>query len=309
MRRLGALLGAVVMVVAAFAVRGAVTDDEVTRGAPGDDVSGLLCPAEFEAVCDAAGGDVLVEPAGVTADRLIAATEVSSLDAEAWIIPAAWARLVVAERERLRREPIFEVTDELIATSPVVLAAWTEEATELAAACGVDAVGWGCIAEQTGQQVLGTRVQSGAPPVESATGLVVAAGQAGALLGRSDYATNDFTPEFESAASRLAAGQVADPLTVMRTRGRGQFTAVGVVGADAQQIATTFGTIVVFDDREPRVRADVVALVPAGGDIDGDRRTALRAAFTAAGWKTAASGADGLPDGGVLAAVRALWNS
>ena len=310
MRRLGALVGAVVMVIGAFVVRGELASDHDGDAGPrGDPASGIVCPTEFEEACRDTGQDVTVEPAGVTADRLVDATSVEALDGEAWVVPAAWARLVVAERERLRLEPLFEIDDDVLASSPVVLAAWADQATELASTCAVDAVGWGCIAEQTGQQVLGTRVQPGTPLVDSATGLVVAAGQAGALLGRSDYATNDFTPEFESAAGRLAAGQVADPLTVMRTRGPGQFTAVGVVGAEAQQVGSNFGTIVVFEDREPRVRADVVALVPAGDDLDDDRRDAVRAALTAAGWKTGASGPDGLPDGSVLAAIRTLWNS
>ena len=310
MRRIGALLGAVVMVTAAFVVRGTVAgDDDQTVGADADPRPGLVCPIELEELCRVGGGVVTVEPAGATADRLVEATSPVALGGEAWIVPAAWARLVVAERARLDREPLFEIDDDAIASSAVVLAAWTDQAQELASVCAADAVGWTCIAEQTGQQVLGTRVQPGSPPVDSATGLVVAAAQAGALLGRSDYATNDFTPAFESAASRLAGGQARDPLTVMRTRGPGQFTAVGVVAADAQQLDSNFGTIAAFDDREPRVRADIVALVPVGRELDGDRRDALREGFRAAGWEHAGGGPDGLPDGSVLAAVRTLWKS
>lgn len=310
MRRIGALLGAVVMVVAAFVVRDAVTGaDDQAVGPDGDPQPGLVCPLELEELCSGAGGAVTAQPAGTTADRLVEATSAAALGGEAWIVPAAWARLVIAERQRLDRDPLFEIDDDVLASSAVVLAAWTDQAQELASICGADAVGWPCIAEQVGQQVLGSRVQPGGPPVDSATGLVVAAAQAGALLGRSDFATNDFTPAFESAASRLADGQARDPLTVMRTRGPGQFTAVGVVAADARQLDSNFGTIAAFDDRAPEVRADVVALVPAGGELDDDRRDALRDGFRAAGWENARGGPDGLPDGSVLAAVRTLWKS
>ena len=309
MRRIGALLGAGVMVAAAFVVRDAVVDDDQTVGAGGDPQPGLVCPIELEPMCREAGGRVTAETAGTTADRLVGADSVDELGGEAWIVPAAWARLVVGERTRLDRAPIFEIDDQVIASSVVVLAAWTDQAQELASICGADAVDWGCIAEQSGQRVLGTRVQPGLPPIDSATGLVVAAAQAGALLGRSDYATNDFSPEFESAAIRLAAGQTPDPIRVMRNEGPGRFTAVGVVAADAAELDTTFGTIAVFEDREPRVRADLVALVPAGDGLDDDRRAGLRAAFEAAGWETAARGPDGLPDGSVLAAVRTRWNA
>ena len=306
MRRLGALLGAVVMVAAAFAIRGATVDD-----AAGDDAAGapdgLVCAPELEAACRAAGGRVVVEPAGATADRLLGARRGDDLGGEAWVVPAAWARLVVAERARLDRDPVFEITDEPIASSPVVLAAWTDQADELGVQCERP-VDWTCLAEEHGQTVLRSRVRVGLPSVDSATGLTVAAAQAGALLGRSDYATNDFDPEFLQRADALAAGQDPAPLRSMRTRGPGQFTAVGVLAAEARDVGTQFGAIAVFEDREPRVRADVVALVPAGSDLDDRRRESLRAALVDAGWGAPARGPDGLPDGSVLAAVRTLWN-
>lgn len=309
MRRLGALLGAVVMVAAAFAVRGAVTDDaEVLTGGTVTEPDRLVCPVEFEDLCRSATGEVTAEQAGATADRLIEATSVAELGAGAWITPAAWARLVVAERDRLDREPLFEIVDGPIASSPVVLAVWTEHATELSTLCGQEAVDWSCIAAQAGQRVLGSQVRPGSPPVDSGTGLVVAAAQVGALLGTADYAANDFTGELLQLADRLANKQVRDPLAAMRTKGPGEFTAVGVVGADARTVSTTFGTIVVLDDREPLVRADVVALVPAGSDLADARQDTLRDAFTAGGWGQPAGGPDGLPTGGVLAAVRTLWN-
>ena len=309
MRRLGALLGAVVMVGAAFVIRGATVDD------PSDDrgaepvQAGLVCPPELQEICRAATGRVVTEEAGATADRLLEARRPSDLDAEAWIVPAAWARLVVAERARLDEEPLFEVVEGTLASSPVVLAVWTTHGDELGVECGRP-VDWACLADQHGDTVVRSRVRTGLPPVDSASGLVVAAAQAGALLGGSDFAANDFDldPEFRPRAGVLASGQQAEPLTAMRTRGPGQFTAVGVLAADAEDVATQFGTIAVFDDRQPVVRADVVALVPAGRELDGDQREALQQALTDAGWDPPAGGSDGLPDGSVLAAVRTLWN-
>jgi hypothetical protein len=307
MRRLGALLGAVVMVAAAFFIRGATVED----GGASDDgetpAKGLVCPPELADVCGAATDLVVTETAGATTDRLLEARVEAELGGEAWIVPAAWARLVVAERNRLDLEPIFEVAEEPIASSPVVLAAWTDQADELGVRCERP-VDWRCLADEHGRTVLRSRVRVGLPSIDSATGLVVAAAQAGALLGRSDFATNDFDPQFLQRADALAGGQDPSPLRTMRTRGPGQFTAVGVVAADARDVGTQFGTIAVFEDREPLVRADLVALVPAGAELDDGWRDTLRSALTGAGWNPPAGGPDGLPDGSVLAAVRTLWN-
>jgi hypothetical protein len=307
MRRLGALLGAVVMVAAAFAIRDATVDDDGADDDGAPVANGLVCPPEIEAACRSAGGRVVTETAGDTADRLLQARRGAELGGEAWIVPAAWARLVVAERERLDREPVFEIAGATVAGSPVVLAAWTDQADELGVRCDRP-VDWTCLADEHGRSVLRSRVRVGLPSVDSATGLVVAAAQAGALLDSSDYATNDFDPRFLQRADALAGGQDPSPLQSMRTRGPGQFTAVGVVAAQAREVGTQFGTIAVFEDREPQVRADVVALVPAGSDLDEGRRQAIRAALVDAGWDPPARGPDGLPDGSVLAAVRTLWN-
>ena len=297
------------MVAAAFFIRGATVEDDGAGDDGATAPDGLVCPLELEEACRAATGRVVAEPAGTTADRLLAARKAADLGAEAWIVPAAWARLVVAERDRLDLEPIFEVAEEPIASSPVVLAAWTEQADELGVRCDRP-VDWRCLADEHGRTVLRSRIRVGLPSIDSATGLVVAAAQAGALLGRSEFAANDFDldPQFRQRAGVLASGQDPDPLAAMRTQGPGKFTAVGALASDVRNLASTYGTIAVFEDREPVVRADVVALVPAGGELDGRWRDALRSALTAAGWNPPAGGPDGLPAGSVLAAVRTLWN-
>ena len=300
MRRAGALMLAVVMVIAAFLVRERVDggQDDASAGSGGD---GILCPDGLGEICPA-GGDARREPAGTTADRLIEATHPSALGADAWIVPSAWARLVIDERARLGRDPLFEIAEGPLASSPVVLAIWAERAEALGEACGRP-VDWRCIAEQAA----GAQVRPGADPIDSSTGLVVAAAQAGELLGRTDYAANDFGPEFTSLAARLAAGQTSDPVGTMRLRGPGELTAVGTVGARTTSLSSTFGEIVVLRDRPP-ARADVVALVPAGTELDGTLRRQLADALREAGWGAPVAGPDGLPaDGSVLAAVRTQW--
>lgn len=303
MKRVGALLGAVVMVVAALAVRG--TFDGGDGGSVAAAADGLVCPTELRAVCAAAGGG-RVESAGTTADALMA--DAAALDGDVWIVPAGWARLVIDERARLGLEAAFEIDGTPLASSPVVLAVWTSRAEQLTAACG-RSIDWSCLAEADGTTLAdGDRVRVAAPPIDSATGLTVAAAQAANLLGTSAFAANDFDGVFNSLASRLASGQQDDPITTMRTQGPGRITAAGVVAADTTDLATNFGTITPTIDVDPAVRVDVVALVRSGRSLADSTRRALQDALSEAGWDRAASGPDGLPAGGVLAALRTFWN-
>lgn len=304
MKRVGALLGAVAMVVAALVLRSTFSGDD-DGGNGGGDATRILCPVEFAEICaDAATAET--EVAGTTADRLIEATTADDLGADAWIVPAAWARLVIDERARLDRPPLFEVQT-AVASSPVMLVVWSDRADQLEALC--PAVDWRCLSDQDGAVLSGgDRVETGAPSTDSATGLTVAVAQAANLLGRSDFAANDFDGPFQSGAGRLADRQLVDPVRAMRTEGPGRLTAAGVVAADATNLTTNFGTLTPIEVA-PGVRADVVVLVPLDRTI-GDRRLGeLGESFVAAGWEPPATGGDGLPGGGVIAAIRTLWTS
>lgn len=296
------------MVVAAFLVRDAVSGDD-TSGAGGgsttDAASVLTCAAELASMCDATGLDSSSAGAGTTADALLAAGAADALDAEAWIVPAAWARLVIDERARLGRASLFEIDGDPLASTGVVLAIWTDRDAELAALCAD--IGWRCLAEQDGVTLAnGDRVHAAGPPADSAGGLSIAAAQMAAVIGRPDFAANDFGGDVLALADRLARNQIADPLRTMRTRGPGQVTAAGVLTVDAADLSSNFGPIVPRFDESARV--DVVALVPVGRSLGTERRDALTEALIAAGWDQPAPGPDGLPDGSVLAAVRTLWN-
>lgn len=303
MKRVGALLGAVVMVVAALAVRG-------TFGGSGDDgdsgrnasTEDIVCATGLDAGCAAVGATTA--DAGDTADRLLSPD--GDLEA-AWIVPAAWAELVIAERARLGLDAAFEIDGEPLASSPVVLAIWSDRAGQLADLCG-RAVDWACLADQEGVTLTnGDRVRVGAPPVDAATGLTVAAAQAAGLLETTSFAANDFTGAFNSRASRLATGQRDDPVTTMRTQGPGRLTAAGTVRADTTNLTTNFGEITRVDDLTPAVRVDVVALVPAGDSLDDETRRTIQRVLVDVGWDAPGTGDDGLPAGGVLAALRTFW--
>lgn len=315
MKRFAALVAAVLMVLGALALRQARDGGDGGDGTgegPGGVPHGIVCAADLAEVCAAAGVDVVASPpAGRTADVLIGADRRDDLGGSAWLVTSAWADLVVAERQRLNEEPAFEVHGGPLASSPVVLAIWEDRAAQLVERCALPAgraAGWRCIAEQAGGALdAGDRVRIAGPDVDSALGLVVAASQAAAVVGRSDYASNDpEAADLGRLAPALAGGPAGDTLRQMRAEGPGQITATGTVRARTANLASTFGTIVA-EPGQPAVRAEVVLVVPAGSSVDDSDRRALAEALLTAGWDAPSEGPTGLPSGGVLAAIRTLW--
>jgi len=314
-KRFGALVLAVAMVAAAFYARGALgTDDEDdVAGGGGEQPAGIVCASDLAELCAAAGVPMVGKPAaGDTADALIAADDAADLGGRAWLTTSAWAALVDAERSFNRRDPLFEVAGAPIASSGVVVAVWADRASQLSTQCEQPAdasPGWACLADQAGTTPDdGNRVRVAGPEVDSAFGLVVAVSQAAGLLGRTDFPSNDFDDAaFQGPASRLAGGQMSDALATMRLRGPGEVTAAGTVAARATKLDNSFGVITLAAP-EPTVRADVVLVVPTGTDVPEQQRAALAEALTAAGWDPPSAEPDGLPSGGVLAAIRTLWS-
>ncbi len=313
MKRVGAVIAAVAMVVGALIVRGVLGGNDGDGDTAGVDLpAGLICAEELAEIC-ADAGEVAARTAraGPTADVLIGAKDIEALEGEAWLVTSAWALLVIDERARLGQDPLFEVVGEPLASTGVAVAVWSSRYDQLVERCGETPgtdLGWRCLAEESGQTLAdGDRVRVAGPDVDSASGLVIAASQAAGLLGRSDFASNDFDePDFRTLAARLAQGQTSDPLRRMRTEGPGQITAAGTLLAGATNLATNFGTI--FPNvPEPGVRADVVLLAPRGTDIGDGRRAGLTDALERAGWTEAVDGPAALPAGGVLAAIRTLW--
>lgn len=300
MKRFAALVAAVLIVAGALALRQA--RDEQADG-PVDAPRGIICADDLADACRGAGLEVTSAPAGETADGLTAPG--SELGARAWVTTAAWAELVVAERAFARLEPAFEIDGRPIASSPIVISVWGEAAEAL----GCPSPAWTCLAERVGSDLPGgNRLIVGSPPIESATGLVVAASQAADLLGSADYSANDFDLDdrFRRLGPGLTERRLERPLAFMRLRGPGELTAAGTTAADARTTNSTFGPIATVEP-EILVRADVVVVVPAGGGLDEDERAALADALGTVGWQAPSDGSDGLPGGAVLAALRSLW--
>ncbi|HEX2038942.1 MAG TPA: hypothetical protein VHF47_04320 [Acidimicrobiales bacterium] len=288
--RLLALAAAVAMVVVAVQVR-AGFDERAAEGRPR-----IVCAGELAAVCEAVDGDadVVVEPAGLTADRLVAAGDDLGLDA--WIAPGPWAELVRSSRERALRPPGL-TAGAPVARARLAVAVWPGRLP----GCGAD-VGWPCLVQATTVPTF----KIGLPDARrDGLGLVVLGS-----LARSLSPENPLDDDaFRGALDALAGAALRPPPKLATVLAGGPAFADAHVTAEAG--ADTGGRMELAYPA-PVVTADVVpAQVPGergrrAAELLRGRRVAE--ALRAAGWDTS-PGAEpsGLPDVGVLEALRDLW--
>ena len=119
------MVAAAAMVAGAVAVRSRVDGDDPARAA-----GRLMCASELDGACErlrAEQGDglaVVVEPAGVTAERLATASGDPGLDG--WLVSAPWPEIVDGRRRAEALPPLFPSAREGLARSPLVLVAWKD---------------------------------------------------------------------------------------------------------------------------------------------------------------------------------------
>lgn len=330
--RLLALAVAVALVVGALAVRQRRDGGDGAAG-PTDptaaDVATLLCPAELGALCEDVAADVGV--AGTAAEMAVALGED---DAGPMLLPAAWVDVV--DDDRARRGLAPAARSEVIASTPLLVVAFEDRATVLAATCGIDvgALGWACVGEHVGarwEDLGGDErwgdVRVGHLPPDTATGLQATAGVVAARAGMPfalaelrDVGVASWFRQVERAVTTFSPPG-GSHLTGMVTRGPAAANVASVTEAELtrRDLATTFGDLVVTVP-DPLF---AVELVVAGGDrsdVDDVVRALDVAKLAAAGWRTDPSTApvgaprDDLPppaaspSGGVLTAVRSAWD-
>ena len=226
MKTVGAIVAAVVMVVAAVVIRAEIDD---RRNTDGD--AQLVCATELQEACtqldDAVGGlDVAIEPAGATATRLIALPDSERDDPglDGWLVPGPWPQMVDILRGESSLRPIFAASTTTVARSPLVIAVRDERARLLEEGPCAGPVGWPCLGDVAGRDWadLGgdfpSQVKVGfTDPRTSAEGLLVLAQAAGEFFGTPDYALDNLeTDEFRSWLARLSsAGPSAAPFDEM----------------------------------------------------------------------------------------------
>jgi hypothetical protein len=313
-RRLGAALAAIAIVIGALLIRSHFIEDGGDNGGGGP--VRLLCTTELEAACTQLAehdGDVsvTVEAAGTTAQSLVALPDNQRPDFDAWLAPSPWAQMVDVQRRGKR--PLFAKPSDAIGRSPLVVAVRADRKTVLDASppCN-NAIDWKCIGGVAGrpwtdlpggQAAWGTVKPGYGDPTVNATSLLVLSQASSEFLDNSDYSRSDLQDNndyldwlagLERAVPKLApsaAGPFAEMLQALPTA---TYDMVGTTEADAgpalaaaaparrQQLTLLYP--------EPVVTADVVVAAVAAsrnrGGADGlAGNSELAAALARTGWR------------------------
>jgi hypothetical protein len=351
-RRVGAALAAVGLVLAALAVKGEWPFGGGGNGGGGGGAVRLLCTTELEAACTQLAehdGDVsvTVEPAGTTAQSLVALPDDQRPNFDAWLAPSPWPEMIDVQRRGKR--PLFAKPSDAIGRSPLLVAVRADRKPVLDATppCN-NAIDWKCIGAVAGrpwtdfpggQPAWGTVKPGYGDPTVNATSLLVLSQASSEFLDNSDYSLSDLQDNndyldwlagLERAVPKLApsaAGPFAEMLQALPTA---TYDIVGTTEADAgpalaaaaperrQQLTLLYP--------EPVVTSDVVvAAVAASLNRDGADGLAgnseLAAALARTGWRVpgqprargvrdtpALPRGSGLPtDPGSLVALQDTW--
>jgi hypothetical protein len=321
--RVFAFVAAVAMVLAAVAVRGRIDDN---RGAT--ERSGplqLVCATELREVCDAidaAGIEITIEPAAVTAARL-RSVDPDDAALDGWLAPGPWGEVVDVSRTASAGK-LFATATAPLARSPFVLAVWKDKRARLTCA---DPVNLGCI----GDAVIARGFRLSAPADDEASGVLTDAALAVGHINNPNFATNDLD---ETDLSQWVAAVDASVDRVGRNPGGRSFTELLTFGAAAADgyLSTEAEIGPAFAGAAKRGLLDVAYVQPLA-TVDaqfaprpGDRGTRLaaivntdrvRELLRSKGWRVAGQPGipgvnptaprlpddDGLPSAGVLDAL------
>jgi hypothetical protein len=349
-RRVGAAIAAVGLVLVALAVKG-----EWPFGGGGGGGGGsvrLLCTTELEGACTQLAehdGDVsvTVEPAGTTAQSLVALPDNQRPDFDAWLAPWPWPQMVDVQRRGKR--PIFAKPSDAIGRSPLVVAARADRKPVLDATppCN-NAIDWKCVGAVAGrpwtdfpggQAAWGTVKPGYGDPTLNATALLVVSQASSEFLDNSDYSRSDLQDNNEyldwlaglaRAVPKVAPSAVGPFAEMLQALPTATYDIVGTTEADAGPALAAAAP----DRRrqltllypEPVVTADVVvAAVATSPNRDGADGLAgnseLAAALARTGWRVpgqprargvrdtpALPRGSGLPtDPGSLVALQDTW--
>ena len=327
MRRVLAVLGAVLMVAVALLVRSALDGDDATGGDGGgsEDAVRLLCAEELADVCrrleDEGLAEIQIEAVGLTVDRLGALD--ADLEVDAWLTLDPFPQQVNDRRLFATGNALFADPVATDHSSGLALVAQADRGVALEQDC--TAVGWACVGDAAGEPWADHGGEAAWGPVKpgydapdtSATGLLVLAQAMADHLGEPGFAGQDIDERWLGDLEDAVPTRTAGPsLLRLAQQGGAAFGAVGALGADAEALARTAqGADLTIFYPAPMFRASVVLAPGRGGEDDvSDALTdllddeAFTDALTAAGWEVGTDG-ETLPSAGVLDALRSAWEA
>jgi hypothetical protein len=315
--RIGALVGAVAMVVVAIVVRGRIDDRGVSAR--------LTCSTELAEACAHLGNGikVTVEPAGATFDRLAALGPDADPGLDGWLVAGPWPEMLNADRRsRAQLEP-FDTSGTRLASSPLVTVVETQRAPVLQKKC--NPATWACVGavassmwkDLGGSESFGPVKADIPDPAAEAEGLDALGAMSASLFGDRTFDVND--DGLHQLLRNLRAAQLkpgADAVTSLLVSNGSETdvvytteaTALSVKSSAADKNAATvlypapvttanveLGTIATADRERVAKLTRIV------------RGSAGTKALAGAGWKPP-SESKGTTDPGILAGLRAAWN-
>jgi hypothetical protein len=314
-KRLGAIVLAVILILGALVVRDRVIDD---NGGSGDDDPPradreIVCVSDLRDVCDALADDrdIRIEPAGATLDELAALDDPA--DAPIWITMHPFPAMVDDLRVGARREPL-NAESTVVASSPITLVMAAGESAALTAECG-EPLEWECIGEAAGNpwtEIGSTSLQGDVRPafarISTAIGILGVADAVAGYFGTSPIQTDE--PEFVSWARRLAdavpatAVTGANAIATIEVRRSALDIAVGAEAELSENGRASLG----LQYADPMIRADVVVAVPDGASLPSGLAADLgRLLVTDGNWDPPSAEPNPLPDARELLAIRSAW--
>lgn len=309
LRRLGAAIAAVAIVIIAVIVRAAIDDrgQDPASSRPGS-ITGksgplLACLPELAGPCAEIGGvRVRVESWKQTLDTIGTADE-----------PDAWVTFSPLDTLTHWTAPPTP-----LAGSDLVVVAPPERTATLETGCAGREL-WTCIGNAAGGpwSALGGPASWGPlrpgidDPATSATGLLSLGAASSAFFGRADYTNRDlaaddaFADWFVRLVSAVPANATSDALTLLLQRP----SALALAATTAQRFDASVGSRraqFTATYPGPMARAEVVLAVRSGALGSGalDR---LTSALREAGWAAPGTGGAQLPGGATLVRLAELW--
>jgi hypothetical protein len=151
-KRLGALVLAVVLVVAALWIRGRIGSGP---GGGSESASRLTCASELAAACDRLGQEhgleVTVEPAGETAAHLQSLAAGADPEFDVWLTVGPYDEVVTTALATARRDDVLGKPTPALGHSPLGFFVHQSRAGALEAHCG-GSVAWACVLSAVGRQ-------------------------------------------------------------------------------------------------------------------------------------------------------------
>ena len=325
-KRIGAVLVAIVLVAGALLLRRNViesSDDDpdttATTAAPSAPPGQIVCASELEAACDAIAEadpdvDVLVEPAGVTLDRLAALDD--GAEAPVWLTLDPFPAMVDELRTAAGSTPLNASTEALGASQLSVATPAGGRSDVLTAACTGEPL-WRCIGEHAGEPwteiegetAWGTVRPSLGVVEREAAALASFADAVAGYFGSAQISSTNFSDPAFIAWLRQLTGPVDEsqlsagtPLSTMAVR-----PPLDVAATTEAERSTAGGDRFGANYPDPTMWVEAVLAVPDGVSVPGDLAGTAVAALAASGWADPSAAAQSVPGASTMLALRSLW--